>query len=66
MEVSYEEDLANCFVLGRRCDVGNKVVLSVRFKGNVGKVLSSEITLSVCRSSPGGEKAPGKKRGRSQ
>ena len=51
MEVSYEEDLANCFVLGRRCDVGNKVVLSVRFKGNVGKVLSSEITLSVCRQS---------------
>ena len=57
MEVSYEEDLANRFGLQRRGVLGNRLVLSVRAKGNAGQVLSSEITTSVCRSCPDLEKA---------
>ena len=57
MKVSYEEDLANRFGLDRKGVLGNWFVLSVRDKGNAGQVLSSEITLSVCRSCPDLEKA---------
>lgn len=57
MKVSYEESLANTFGLLRRCDCDNNVVLSVRIEGNAGQPLSSEITLSVCRSRPDLEKA---------
>ena len=57
MKVSYEEDLANRFGLQRRDVLGNRLVLSVRGKGNAGQVLSSEITTSVCRSCPDLEKA---------
>ena len=57
MKVSYEEELATRFGLRWRGDPGNGIVLSVRLKGNTGMVLSSEITLSVCRSCPDREKA---------
>ena len=49
MKVSYEEGLANHFGLRRRCDRGNKVVLSVRAGGSVGQLLNSEIRTSRCR-----------------
>ena len=49
MKVSYEEGLANHFGPRRRCDCGNKVVLSVRAGGSVGQLLSSEIRTSMCR-----------------
>ena len=57
MKVSYEEGLANHFGLQRRGGSGDRSVLSVRAKENVGQLLSSEITTSVCRSCPDLEKA---------
>lgn len=57
MKVSHEKSLANDLGLRRRCDSGNNVVLSVRLEGNVGQLLSSEITTFVCRSYPSKEKA---------
>jgi len=57
VKVFYEEGLANCFGLRRRCDEGNDVVLSVRIGGNVGQLLSSEILTSVCRPCPDKGKA---------
>ncbi|MFM7115868.1 MAG: glutathione peroxidase [Planctomycetota bacterium] len=44
MKVSYEEGLANYFGLQRRGGTGDRLVLSVRAKGNAGQLLSSEIT----------------------
>ena len=52
MKVSYEEDLANHFVLCRRCEEGNNLVLSVRARGSVGQLSSSEILPFVCRPCP--------------
>ena len=49
MKESYEECEANNFGLQRRCDSGNNVVLSVRAEVHAGRLLSSEISLSVCR-----------------
>ena len=57
MNVSYEENLANCFGLQRRGDLQTEIVLSVRAKGNAGQPLSSDITTSVCGSRPDSEKA---------
>ena len=45
MKVSYEESLANSFGLQRRGGSGNRSVLSVRAKGNVGQPLNSDGTL---------------------
>jgi hypothetical protein len=41
MNVSYEENLANCFGLQRRGDLQTEIVLSVRAKGNAGQPQSS-------------------------
>ena len=57
MKVSYEEGIANHFGLQRRDGSGDRSVLSVRAKENAGQLLSSEITISVCRSCPDLEKA---------
>jgi hypothetical protein len=57
MKVSYEERLATDFGLWRRCDCGNNVVLSVRTRGNAGKLMSSEIITFVCRPCPDRGKA---------
>ena len=48
----YEEGLAYHFGLRRRCDRGNNVVLSVRWEGNAGQLLSSEIIPLACRPCP--------------
>ena len=52
MKVSYEEDLANHFGLSRRCKEGNDLVLSVRIRGGVGQLSSSEILPTACRPCP--------------
>ena len=52
MKVSCEEDLANHFGLCRRCEEGNNLVLSVRARGSVGQLSSSEILPFVCRPCP--------------
>ena len=57
MKVSLEENLTNRFGLQRRGGLGNRFVLSVRAKGNAGRVLIPEITPSVSRSCPDLEKA---------
>ena len=57
MENSYEESLASCFGLSQRGGEGNDTVLSVCPEEHAGQPLSSEITISVCRSRPVTEKA---------
>ena len=57
MKVPYEEDLASHFGLCRRCEEGNDFVLSVRVRGSVGQLSSSEILPSVCRPCPVNGKA---------
>ena len=61
MKVSYEEGLANCFGLRRRCGEGDDTVLSIRAGGSVGQLMSSEILTSVCRLCPvRGKATPGR------
>ena len=56
MQESYREDLASCSGLEPYADHGNVLgVASAR--GNAGRLLSSEIITSVCRSCPDSEKA---------
>ena len=52
MKVSCEEGLVNHFGLCRRCEEGNDLVLSVRSRGSVGQLSSSEILSFVCRPCP--------------